>query len=100
MSYQATHEQLAHYAKALAHPARVAILELLLQRESCVCGELVGELPLSQASVSQHLRAMKEAGLIVGEVEGRNVCYCLDEDAVRQLRALFGGLAGQLQSCC
>ncbi|MEZ4686241.1 MAG: metalloregulator ArsR/SmtB family transcription factor [Bacteroidia bacterium] len=73
--------RLARLAKALGHPARVAILELLSTKGACVCGSIVDELPLSQATVSQHLKAMKEAGLIRGEVEGTNVCYCLDVEA-------------------
>lgn len=69
--------KLAKYAKALAHPARVAILKLLIQR-SCICGDIVDVLPLSQSTVSQHLKELKEAGLIKGEIEGAKVCYCID----------------------
>lgn len=71
--------KIAQYAKALAHPARVAILQLLLKQSSCVCGDIVDELPLSQSTVSQHLRELKDAGLIKGEIEGANVCYCINE---------------------
>jgi DNA-binding transcriptional ArsR family regulator len=70
---------IASYAKALAHPARIAIIELLIKKQSCVCGDIVNELPLSQSTVSQHLKALKEAGLIKGEIEGSKVCYCIDE---------------------
>lgn len=84
---------LAKYAKALSHPARVAILKLLLKKQACVCGDIVDELPLSQSTVSQHLKELKEAGLIKGEVEGVSVCYCIDEKAWTKagtmLRALF-----------
>lgn len=84
---------LAKYAKALSHPARVAILHLLLKKQACVCGDIVDELPLSQSTVSQHLKELKEAGLIKGEVEGVSVCYCIDEKAWMKagsmLRALF-----------
>lgn len=69
---------LAKIAKALAHPARIAILNLLAKRQTCVCGDIVDELPLSQSTVSQHLKELKEAGLITGEIEGAKVCYCID----------------------
>lgn len=88
----AANEQLARLAKALGHPARVAILRLLLRRETCVCGEIVEELPLAQSTVSQHLKQLKEAGLIRGEVDGPRVCYCVDEGAIELLRALVEGL--------
>ena len=85
-------ERLARLAKALGHPARVAIVRLLLRRDSCVCGEIVDELPLAQSTVSQHLKHLKEAGLIRGEVDGPRVCYCVDEGSVALLRALVDGL--------
>jgi DNA-binding transcriptional ArsR family regulator len=71
--------KLAKYAKALAHPARIAILKFLAKQQSCMCGDIVEELPLSQSTVSQHLKELKEAGLIKGEIEGAKVCYCIDE---------------------
>jgi DNA-binding transcriptional ArsR family regulator len=86
--------RLAQLAKALGHPARVAILRLLLKRRTCVCGEIVEVLPLAQSTVSQHLRQLKEAGLIRGEVDGPRVCYCVDEGVVAQLEALLGQLSG------
>lgn len=70
--------KLAKYAKALAHPARVAILKLLATKQTCICGDIVEELPLSQSTVSQHLKELKDAGLIKGEIEGARVCYCID----------------------
>lgn len=84
--------QLAALAKALGHPARVAIMRLLLRREACVCGEIVAELPLAQSTVSQHLKLLKEAGLIRGEVSGPRVCYCAEPAAVAQLKRLVTGL--------
>ncbi|MBX3275233.1 MAG: winged helix-turn-helix transcriptional regulator [Sandaracinaceae bacterium] len=84
--------RLAALAKALGHPARVAIVRLLARRETCVCGEIVDELPLAQSTVSQHLAQLKRAGLIRGEVDGPRVCYCLDEGAVALLKALVEGL--------
>ncbi len=71
--------------KALAHPARVAILEHLLAKRACVCGDLVDVLPLAQATVSQHLKELKNAGLIQGTVEGTSVCYCLREESIQEL---------------
>lgn len=71
--------KIAMYAKALAHPARIAILQLLIKKQSCICGDIVDELPLSQSTVSQHLKELKEAGLIKGEIDGAKVCYCIDE---------------------
>ena len=85
-------ELLARLAKALGHPARVAIMRLLMRREACVCGEIVEELPLAQSTVSQHLKQLKEAGLIRGEVDGPRVCYCVEPGAVSLLKALVGGL--------
>ena len=77
--FTAKENRLAKYAKALAHPARIAILKLLASKRTCICGDIVDELPLSQSTVSQHLKELKEAGLIKGEIEGVKVCYCIDE---------------------
>ena len=71
--------QLAVWAKALAHPARIAILNHLIQTRQCICGELVDVLPLSQSTVSQHLEVLREAGLIKGNINGASICYCIDE---------------------
>ena len=103
-------QQFAAVAKALGHPARVAIVRLLAQRRACVCGELVLELPLSQSTVSQHLKELKAAGLVQGEVDGPRVCYCLDTTGWAMARQLFGDLLAELpaaaddtpaaSSCC
>lgn len=79
-------------AKALGHPARVRILRILSRRDSCICGDIVEELPLAQSTVSQHLKVLKDAGLIRGEVDGPRVCYCIEPHGLRRLRALVGGL--------
>jgi ArsR family transcriptional regulator len=84
--------ELAELAKALAHPARVKILRILAARNSCVCGELVDELPLAQSTVSQHLKVLKGAGLIRGTISGPRTCYCLEPRSVRRLKALIGAL--------
>ncbi len=83
---------LATLAKALGHPARVQIMTLLLGRDSCFCGEIVGELPLAQATVSQHLKVLKNAGLIDGEIEGPRTCYYANRDRLEELHSLLGGL--------
>lgn len=88
LSEPEANEQLARLARALGHPARVAIMRLLLRRESCVCGAIVDELPLAQSTVSQHLKTLKEAGLIRGSVDGPRVCYCVEPGAVALLKAL------------
>lgn len=88
----AADEELATYAKALGHTARVQILRLLVRRNSCVCGEIVDELPFAQSTVSQHLKVLKEAGLIRGDIDGPRVCYCVEPRALRRLKALVGGL--------
>jgi ArsR family transcriptional regulator, arsenate/arsenite/antimonite-responsive transcriptional repressor len=85
-------EELAALAKAVGHPLRVQILRLLAARSSCVCGDIVDELPVAQSTVSQHLKVLKEAGLIRGEVDGPRVCYCLEPRTLRRLKALIGGL--------
>ncbi len=85
-------EELALLTKAVGHPARVQILRLLVRRESCICGDIVDELPLAQSTVSQHLKVLKEAGLIRGDVDGPRVCYCVEPRALRRLKALVGSL--------
>ena len=86
---------LAVLAKALGHPARVRILRLLLSHDACYCGEIVDELPLAQATVSQHLKVLKEAGLIVGEIEGMRTCYCASRDRLAELHDLLLGLIAE-----
>jgi len=84
--------ELANLCKALAHPARIRILRLLVRRDVCICGEIVDELDLAQSTVSQHLKLMKDAGLLDYDVDGRRVCYNLDPNALRRLKALVGSL--------
>jgi ArsR family transcriptional regulator len=86
--------ELARLAKALGHPARVAILRLLLQRGECICGDIVGRVPLAQATVSQHLKVLREAGWIQGEIDGPRVCYCAKPEASRRLEELLRALRG------
>ncbi len=90
---------LANIAKALAHPARIAILKYLSTVEQCICGDIVDNLPLSQSTVSQHLKALKEVDLITGEIDGPRVCYCLNasvcERAMQMIIHLFKNI-----KCC
>jgi ArsR family transcriptional regulator len=85
-------DELALLAKAIGHPARVQILRLLVRREACICGDIVDELPLAQSTVSQHLKVLKDAGLIRGEIDGPRVCYCVEPRKLRRFKALVGGL--------
>ncbi len=95
--------KIAMYAKALAHPARVAILQLLLKKQSCICGDIVEELPLSQSTVSQHLKELKSAGLIKGDIEGVKTCYCIDEKEWAQAKHYLSSLLNSVvvdKNCC
>ena len=84
---------LAKLAKALGHPARVAIVRLLMKRDGCICSDIVYELPLAQSTVSQHLKTLKAAGLIRGEIDGPRICYCIEPDAISALQTLLSGLS-------
>lgn len=88
----ATAERLAQLAWAVAHPARVRIVHLLVNRTACVCGEIVDHMTLAQSTVSQHLKILKESGLIQGEVDGPKVCYCINPEALRELKSLVSQL--------
>lgn len=95
--------RLATLAKAIGHPARVAILEYLLAHETCICNDLVIELPLSQSTITQHLRELKQIGLIKGEVEGPKVNYCIDEEVWKEAKSIFIDLFDKIVSrknCC
>lgn len=94
----------ANLLKALAHPARVAIVEQLLAAQACVCGDFVNELPLAQPTISQHLKELKNAGIIQGTVEGASVCYCLKEESITELYDFLAQitqtLKNQKSNCC
>lgn len=88
-------------AKALGHPARIAILKILADRSTCFCGDITEILPLAQSTISQHLKALKTAGLIKGEVEGVKTCYCLNPDGIKELQTLLSELSDELiKTCC
>ena len=80
-------ESLAKLFKALAHPTRIKIIEHLKTIDQCICGEIVSLFPLSQSTISQHLKSLKEAGLVIGEVEGPRTCYCINRDMLEQFKA-------------
>jgi ArsR family transcriptional regulator len=96
--------ELAVLAKALGHPARIAIIEYLLKVDSCICGDIVNELPLAQPTVSQHLKELKNAKIIKGNFEGNSICYCIDETGFEQIKGLFQDITKYLDkkknSCC
>lgn len=91
--FESSDIQLAEYAKALSHPARIAILRHLAERNTCICGEIVDILPLAQSTVSQHLKELKKAGLISGEIEGPRSCYCINRERFIEMMELFGELS-------
>ncbi|MBE7510197.1 MAG: winged helix-turn-helix transcriptional regulator [Bacteroidia bacterium] len=94
--------QIATIAKALGHPARVAIIEYLLKKNKCICGDIVNELPLAQPTVSQHLKELKNAGVIKGNIEGNAICYCIDEKTLNVLKEYFTKIifAVSSKNCC
>lgn len=96
--------EIAILAKALGHPARVAIIDYLLSVDACICGDIVNELPLAQPTVSQHLKELKNAGLIKGNIEGNAICYCIDENGWQKMQNYFGRISTQLEikksNCC
>ena len=95
---------IATLAKALGHPARVAIIDYLLKVDTCICGDIVNELPLAQPTVSQHLKELKNAGLIKGEIEGNAICYCIDEKIFQKLQNYFTSVSIKMEvkksNCC
>ena len=96
--------EMALLMKALGHPARIAIIDYLLKVNTCICGDIVNELPLAQPTVSQHLKELKNAGLIKGNIEGNAICYCIDESTFLKfqnfLSELFGKIQVQKNNCC
>lgn len=95
--------KLAVTLKALAHPARIAILQYIIRQHACICNDLVQELGLAQATISQHLRELKSIGIIKGNIEGTSVCYCIDEDVWNSVKAQLDGFFAQdvsVDRCC
>jgi ArsR family transcriptional regulator, arsenate/arsenite/antimonite-responsive transcriptional repressor len=96
--------QTANIFKALGHPARIAIVEYLLKAKSCICGDIVNELPLAQPTISQHLKELKNAGIIQGSVDGKTICYCLNPEIIYLLESTIGKMASEIRNqnstCC
>lgn len=94
---------IANMAKAIAHPARIAILQYLVKKNACICGDLVDELGLAQATTSQHLKELKNAGIIQGSIEGVSVCYCINPKVWKQYKELFNIFFKEVngtENCC
>ena len=103
--FSAEQNHIAQIAKAFAHPARVAIIQQLLKRKTCICGDLVEELGLAQATISQHLRELKKAGIIQGMIDGVSVCYCINPTKWQEVKTLLNDLFAQYNDpskggCC
>ena len=92
--------EIAMLAKAIAHPARVAIIEYLLKVNACICNDIVNELPLAQPTISQHLKELKNAGIIKGNIEGNAICYCINEQVFGKIQGLFSSSPTIKSSCC
>jgi DNA-binding transcriptional ArsR family regulator len=103
-NFSAQQNEIALIAKALGHPARVAIIDYLLKVNTCICGDIVNELPLAQATISQHLKELKNAGIIHGEIEGNAICYCLNIKAIEYLVVYYSQIANLFKEknskCC
>jgi len=98
-------QQVANFAKALSHPARVSILRYLSTQKSCICGDIVEELPLAQSTVSQHLKELKLVGLIKGSIEGNSICYCIDSEIFELLKNMLSSFTSDIEvsnqiNCC
>ena len=92
--------RIAAYAKAIAHPARVAILDFLTKSNECFCGDIVAHVPLAQATVSQHLQVLKSAGLIKGTIKGPKTCYCISQAGIQEAKELFNSILAYPQNDC
>jgi predicted transcriptional regulator len=99
-SFSATQNELASLFKALSHPARIAIVDYLLSVDSCICGDIVNELPLAQPTISQHLKELKNANIIKGTIEGTAICYCINPDTIDTIENHFGMIRNQLKNKC
>jgi len=100
--YSKSQQRLAQLFKAMGHPARISILQHLLAVNQCICGDIVEQLPLAQATVSQHLKALKEADLIQGNISGTSICYCINKESLQEVQSFIQGFATKLNNnnCC
>lgn len=99
-SFSVEHNEIASLFKALSHPARIAIVEYLLTVDSCICGDIVNELPLAQPTISQHLKELKNANIIKGNIEGTAICYCLNPETMAKIESYFGVIRQKLNAKC
>ena len=101
-AFSVEQQDLASLSKALAHPARIAIIQYLMNVDSCICGDIVNELPLAQPTISQHLKELKAAGIIKGTVEGTSVCYCLDTKNLTMVQSFIEAMSSSnpQNHCC
>lgn len=99
-SFSVEHNEMATLFKALSHPARIAIVDFLLSVDTCICGDIVNELPLAQPTVSQHLKELKNANIIKGNIEGTAICYCLDLETMMKIEKYFSGILLKLKNKC
>lgn len=101
--YKDEQNRLASLLKILAHPARIAILQFIINQKACICNDLVEELGLAQATISQHLKELKSIGIIQGSIEGKSVCYCIEEKVWKQFQEEFNTFFNQdvkVKQCC
>lgn len=98
--FNAEQNRLAEIAKALGHPARIAILQEIMQKDRCICNDLVDKLPLSQATISQHLKALKKVKLIKGEVEAPRICYCINKETWESVQRSWHSFFESVKGCC
>ncbi len=94
------HNELAILFKALSHPARIAIIEYLLSVDSCICGDIVNELPLAQPTISQHLKELKNAKIIQGSIEGNSICYCINVETLQKFETYISSITKKLKNKC
>ncbi|MEY2630468.1 MAG: hypothetical protein RLZZ469_1365 [Bacteroidota bacterium] len=99
-SFSVEQNELATLFKALSHPARIAIVDYLLKVDSCICGDIVNELPLAQPTISQHLKELKNANIIQGTIEGTAICYCINPDTMAKIESHFGMIRQKLKNKC
>ena len=99
-SFSVEQNEMASLFKALSHPARIAIVDYLLTVDSCICGDIVNELPLAQPTISQHLKELKNANIIQGTIEGKSICYCINPETMSKIESYFGGISLKLKNKC
>ncbi len=99
-SFSPEHNEMANLFKAFSHPARIAIVQYLLSVDSCICGDIVNELPLAQPTISQHLKELKNANIIKGTIEGTAICYCLNPETMEKIELYFGVIRRKLENKC